>query len=123
MWFLTPALLLVVATLLQGCSKKSTGGVNVTPEKSTAGKSQGSGGVSPEIKADLNQVSSDLNSGKYETVAVTLGTLRQVPKTPAEHDAYANEVRDALAVLAEKSKTDPKAAASYQMLRRAMVGR
>ena len=71
----------------------------------------------------LNSVQTDLQAGRYEDVAVKMGTLNQLPKTPEQEQEFKKTYYEVQEVLSIQAQQDAQAAAAYQRFGQMMMGR
>jgi hypothetical protein len=114
---------LIAGAILVGCSKKTA----QSPAADATDKSPHRA-VSPQFSAMVDEgladVSKKLEAKQYEAAVGGLITLKDLPKTDKEQDAYNQRVRATWDVLRDRAaQGDQGAQANQQMLGRIMTGR
>lgn len=114
---------LIAGGLLAGCSKKAAD-ANATPASNSTEKTPASPQMSAMVTEGLADISKKIEAKQYEAAIGGLVSLKDMPKTPKEEDAYNQRVRDTWVLLRERAdKGDAAAMAHQQMLGRIMTGR
>ena len=140
------ALLSVVALGVVGCSKSEETGSELTQDTAApaAAEAPAEGGgdaaaaapapapepAAPEMVVDNAQMNQDLTAipgalqqANYDTAVENLAALGMAPKTDAQELAYRQQLQNTIEYLRQKAETDAAAAAAYQKLGRATMGR
>lgn len=115
--------LAIAAGVFVGCSSESE--VESTGDSSYVDSSAGAAPAmdSSALGETLNSVQTDLQAGRYEDVAVKMGTLNQLPKTPEQEQEFKKTFYEVQEVLSIQAQQDAQAAAAYQRFGQMMMGR
>lgn len=75
------------------------------------------------VSQDLNALASTLEGGDYDSAVTTLSAMGQANLSPAQQQAYQQQLFNTQQYLLQRAQSDPAARDAYQRLGRQVTGR